>query len=177
MDTHLEVLTTEEMTAADRRAVELGVASLTLMENAGRAVAEQAMTMVPAGARIAVLCGPGNNGGDGFVAARLLREAGYGIDVASLVALDSLKGDAAVMAKRWGGATRNDCAAMLAESDATLIIDALFGAGLSRPIDGRAAKVVSAVNQRRVAGASILAIDVPSGLDGTTGLAGNHVVH
>ncbi|MGE0514056.1 MAG: NAD(P)H-hydrate dehydratase [Hyphomicrobiaceae bacterium] len=169
MSTGLELLTTAEMAIADKRAVELGVASLALMEKAGRAVADVAMQMVAAGARISVLCGPGNNGGDGYVAARLLREAGYIIEVGSLVAPNTLKGDAAEMAKRWSGGTTTDCAAMLEKGDAALIIDALFGAGLSRGIEGRAADVVSAVNRCRASGASVLAVDVPSGLDGTSG--------
>lgn len=176
MSTHLELLTTAEMAAADRRAVELGVASLTLMENAGRAVVEQAMRMTPPGSRIAVLCGPGNNGGDGFVAARLLHETGYTVDVACLVALDSLKGDAAEMAKHWTGATRNDGIAMLEEGNPALIIDAVFGAGLSRALDGTGAALVTAVNRCRENGVSVLAVDVPSGLDGTTGVAHGPVV-
>ena len=76
-----ELLTTEEMAEADRRAVSLGVPGLTLMENAGRAVANEAAKMVAAGAKIAVLCGPGNNGGDGFVAARILAERGFDVEL------------------------------------------------------------------------------------------------
>jgi NAD(P)H-hydrate epimerase len=132
--------------------------------------------MVPTGARIAVLCGPGNNGGDGFVAARCLREAGYAVDVGSLVPLERLKGDAAEMARRWSGDTASDCAALLGRSRPTLIIDALFGAGLSRALDGRAADTVEAVNRAHERGAAVLAVDVPSGLDGTSGSARGPVV-
>jgi NAD(P)H-hydrate epimerase len=176
MTTGRELLTTAEMAIADRRAVELGVPSLTLMENAGRAVAERAMLMVPPGARIAVLCGPGNNGGDGFVAARRLQEAGYAADVGSLVPLEQLKGDAAEMARRWSGDTASDCAVLLRRSRPALIIDALFGAGLSRVLDGRAAEAVEAVNRSHERGAVVLAVDVPSGLDGTSGSASGPVV-
>jgi NAD(P)H-hydrate epimerase len=168
----LELLTTAEMAAADRAAVARGVPSLTLMENAGRAVADEAARMVPRGARILVLCGPGNNGGDGFVAARLLRERHYDIRVACLVPVDRLKGDAAEMARRWAGPVgappdAEDCAG------AELIIDALFGAGLSRPLDGIAAEVVASLAN---AHPEVLAVDVPSGLDGNTGAARGPVV-
>jgi len=176
MDTRLELLTTAEMAHADRRAVDLGVASLTLMEAAGRAVAEQALRSVAAGARIAVLCGPGNNGGDGFVAARLLREAGCDVEVGCLVEPSRLKGDAGAMAARWTGAIRTDCSAIVEANKAALIIDALFGAGLSRPLDGDAGALVDAVNRCRKAGTLVLSVDVPSGLDGTTWVAGPHVV-
>ena len=92
MSTGLELLTTAEMAEADRLAVEAGVPSLTLMENAGRAVAEEAAKMVPPGSRITVLCGPGNNGGDGFVAARLLSDIGHDVRVACLVSVTASPG-------------------------------------------------------------------------------------
>ncbi len=166
-----EILTVEEMAEADRRAIALGVPSLTLMENAGRAVADEAAKMVAPGARIAVLCGPGNNGGDGFVAARLLRERGFAVRVSCLVSVDQLKGDAAEMARRWGGEIADYDEVDL--SDVDLIIDSIFGAGLSRPIDGEAADILCRMNLDT----PVLAVDVPSGLNGTTGTYEGPVVH
>jgi hydroxyethylthiazole kinase-like uncharacterized protein yjeF len=137
------------------------------MENAGRAVADAACKMVGAGARIAVLCGPGNNGGDGFVAARLLRERGYRVDVTLLGSFDALKGDAATMARRWTGPVTGPLSNPHPDLRGwDLIIDALFGAGLSRRIEDPAKSLIKAANS---SGAPILAIDVPSGLDGTWG--------
>jgi len=170
--TSLELLTSEQMARADRLAVAAGVPSLALMENAGRAVAEEAALMVPAGGRIAVLCGPGNNGGDGFVAARHLREGGYAIALALLGERTALKGDAAAMAQRYAGAIEPLSASSL--EAAQLIVDALFGAGLTRPLAGAAAAAVEAMN---ASGCPVLAVDVPSGLDGTTGAALGAVVH
>ena len=161
-----ELLTTEEMAKADRRAASMGVPSLTLMENAGRAVADEAAKMVGPGAKIAVLCGPGNNGGDGFVAARLLRERGYEVRVGCLVAADQLKGDAAVMAGKWAGPAETLLPGVMTGS--TLIIDAIFGAGLAREIDGAVSVVIDAINARN-AHISVLSVDVPSGLDGNDG--------
>ncbi|MDH4982821.1 NAD(P)H-hydrate dehydratase [Hyphomicrobium sp. D-2] len=159
------LLSTEEMGRADHLAVELGVPSLTLMENAGAGVAAQARLLLPGGAgRIAVLCGPGNNGGDGFVAARLLREAGLDVRVALLGNVAALKGDAAEMAARWAWEIVPLTADAIAGAD--LIIDALFGAGLDRPITGIAAEAIAALNG---SGVPVLAVDVPSGLDGNTG--------
>lgn len=159
------LLSTAEMGRADRLAVELGVPSVTLMENAGAGVAEQARLMAPdAAGRIAVLCGPGNNGGDGFVAARLLRNTGRDVCVALLGDVAALKGDAADMAARWAGEIMPLAGDAIAGAD--LVIDALFGAGLDRPITGAAAEVIEALNG---SGIPVLAVDVPSGLDGNTG--------
>ena len=169
----LEVLTAAEMAAADQLAVTAGVTSLTLMENAGRAVADAAAAMVAPGALIVVLCGPGNNGGDGFVAARLLAERGYAVRLACLVPLADLRGDAAAMARRWCGETLSASAAPERFGTAELIVDALFGSGLTRPLDGAAAATVSALNAAR---RPVLAVDVPSGLDATSGAAPGPVV-
>jgi len=159
-----ELLTAQEMGRADALAIARGVPGLTLMENAGRAVAEAACAAATPGAAIAVLCGPGNNGGDGFVAARRLREQGYPVRVGLLGRREALKGDAAITARRWSGPVEPLQTATLANAD--LIVDALFGAGLSRPLAGIAADVVAAINR---AGKPVVAVDVPSGLDGTTG--------
>ncbi len=166
-----ELLTNEEMGRADKLAAAAGVPSLTLMENAGRAVADEAEKMVSPGARIVVLAGPGNNGGDGFVAARLLKERGYDVRLALLGDKAGLKGDAAAMAARWKGSTSEAGLANFVTAD--VVIDALFGAGLSRALEGEAARCVEAIN---ASGKPVLAVDVPSGLDGTTGLAAGPVV-
>lgn len=160
----LELLTTTEMAEADRLAIAAGVPSLELMARAGEAVANVAGTMVGIGARILVLAGPGNNGGDAFVAARRLAEQGYRVRLALLGERSALKGDAAHFAARWPGAVEPvgvDCI-----RDCDLIIDGLFGAGLSRAIEGVAAEAIAVIN---VSDVPVLAIDVPSGLDGSSG--------
>lgn len=162
-----ELLTTEEMGRADRRAVELGVPSLTLMENAGRAVADAAWAHLQAGDKVAVLAGPGNNGGDGFVAARLLAERGCEVLVALHGSREALKGDAAEMARRWTGAVVPLETSAL--RSAKVVVDAIFGAGLARDVDGVVAQVIRAVNERVSADGKVIAVDVPSGLDGNTG--------
>ncbi len=167
----LALLTPDEMGRADRLAVERGTPSLTLMQNAGRGVAREARNLLGAGRRVVVLCGPGNNGGDGFVAARYLAEGGAEVHVALLGECAGLNGDAAVMAQRWGG----DVAplAPAAINGADVVVDAMFGAGLTRPLSGIAAEVVQALNASTV---PVLAVDVPSGLDGSTGQALGPVV-
>lgn len=162
----LELLTCVEMAEADRLAAASGVSGLTLMENAGRAVAEAARGLVGPGDKVLVLAGPGNNGGDGFVAARHLLAASSDVTLCLLGDVGKLEGDAADMARRWTG--------RIAAFDPTalggvhLVIDALFGAGLTRALDGAAAAMVEAVN---ASGMPVIAVDVPSGLDGTTGKA------
>lgn len=162
----LVLLTNTEMGRADELSVAAGISSLSLMDNAGRFVAREARALLGAGRRVVILCGPGNNGGDGFVAARYLLEGGADVRVASLVPAAALKGDAATMAQRWSGEV--EPLSVKSVDGADLIVDALFGAGLARPITGLAADVIAAVN---ASGIPVVAVDVPSGLDGTTGEA------
>lgn len=160
-----ELLTTEEMGRADALAVESGVAGRTLMENAGRAVADAICARFGA-CETVVLCGPGNNGGDGFVVARILEERGWPVTVALFGAREALKGDAAGAASLWTGRT-----VPLSEActrDAGLVVDALFGAGLTRPLDGVPAALARASHD---SAAPHVAIDIPSGIDGSTGQA------
>ncbi|MEZ5856359.1 MAG: NAD(P)H-hydrate dehydratase [Hyphomicrobiaceae bacterium] len=171
----LELLTTAEMGEADRLAAASGVASLTLMENAGRAIAEEAERMLPeGGGNVVVFCGPGNNGGDGFVAARLLMGRAIPVRLVLLGDRERLRGDCAAMAARFKGPILDaERAQEVCAGWADLIIDALFGAGLSRPLEGRGAALVAAIN---ASGAPVLAVDVPSGLDGSTGAVTGPVV-
>lgn len=158
-----EVLTVAEMYRADALAIAGGVPGLLLMENAGRAVAQAVMRRHDR-APVAVLCGPGNNGGDGFVAARHLANAGWPVRLGLLGERDRLGDDAAEMARRWTGATEVLSPATLGA--AAIVIDALFGAGLTRPLAGVARTMVQAVNAQR---AVVVAVDVPSGLHGDSG--------
>jgi ADP-dependent NAD(P)H-hydrate dehydratase / NAD(P)H-hydrate epimerase len=160
----LEVLTAKEMAEADRLAVAGGVDSAVLMENAGRAVAAEVSSRFPDAATITVLCGPGNNGGDGFVAARHLAERGYRVRLGFGGDESKLPKDAAAMAERFGGAREPLSPDLLAGAD--VVVDALFGAGLARPIEGELAKLIDGVN---ASGLPVIAVDVPSGIDGTTG--------
>ena len=159
----IELLSTDEMAEADRLAIAGGVAGTVLMENAARAVAEAAARHPP-GSRILVVAGPGNNGGDGFVAARILAERGYPVHVLLVGAREKLKGDAATAADRWSGPT--ELATPEAVAGADVIIDALFGAGLDRAVEGMAAAVIAAMNEARV---PIIAVDLASGINGSTG--------
>jgi ADP-dependent NAD(P)H-hydrate dehydratase / NAD(P)H-hydrate epimerase len=159
-----ELLTSEEMGAADRLAIEGGVPGLVLMENAGRGVADEVARRFPDAGTVAVLCGPGNNGGDGFVAARLLHEKGYAVRLGFDGDVDRLPPDASAMAKHWTGVVAPLSEALFAEAD--VVVDALFGAGLARPIEGKFATLIESLN---ASGRPVVAVDVPSGIDGTNG--------
>jgi ADP-dependent NAD(P)H-hydrate dehydratase / NAD(P)H-hydrate epimerase len=158
----IELLTNDEMAEADRRTIASGTPGADLMEKAGAAVAGAVLRRHPPGSRVVVVAGPGNNGGDGFVAARHLAAAGMRVRVCLIGARDRLKGDAAWAAAGWNG----EVAASPDLSGAAVIIDALFGAGLDRPITGPALAAVEAMNG---AGCPVVAVDLASGINGTTG--------
>ncbi|HTR84498.1 MAG TPA: NAD(P)H-hydrate dehydratase [Reyranella sp.] len=162
-DDDLTLLTCAEMGAADAAAIAGGVSGTALMEAAGRAVSAAVVARYPR-KPVAVLCGPGNNGGDGFVAARRLQEAGWPVRLGLLGAPSALKGDAAWAAGTWRGATEKLTPALLHGNP--IVIDAMFGAGLSRPIEGVAAELIAVLNERKL---RVVAVDVPSGLHGDTG--------
>ena len=153
-----EILSVSQCYQADQAAMARGIAGEALMEAAGSAIAREIAGRWPVG-RGAILCGPGNNGGDGFVVARLLAEAGWDIAIGLLGDWNSLQGDAATMAQRWGRDIRPLSADLL--EGASLVVDALFGAGLSKPVEGVAAEVLAAIPD-----VPVVAVDVPSGLHG-----------
>jgi len=158
-----ELLTVAQMYAADRAAMESGIPGTDLMERAGAAVADAVMARWSP-RPVAVLCGPGNNGGDGFVAARRLAEAGWPVRLALLGEVAALKGDAAWAASTWDGPVVPAEPAAL--DGAALAVDALFGAGLARPLEGAALALVRGLERRRL---PVVAVDVPSGVSGDDG--------
>lgn len=158
-----ELLTVAEMARADSLAAAAGVPAERLMEAAGRAVADAALARWSP-RRAVVLAGPGNNGGDGFVAARYLAETGWSVRVALLGSVSALKGEAALNAQRWTGELIT--LSVGAVEDCDLVIDALFGAGLARPLDGIAREVAAAVSVRDL---PCVAVDIPSGVYGDSG--------
>lgn len=171
----IPVLDSRQMRAADAAAVRGGVPSATLMENAARGISDSIGREFPAWRRIVVVCGPGNNGGDGLAAARLLDGMGFSVRVFTLGSPDSYRGDAAVNAVRAREAgitleplssTRGGASLSRALQEADGVVDALFGTGLDRPLAGAGARTVDAIN---AAGRPVVAADVPSGLISDTG--------
>ncbi|MEI6984836.1 MAG: NAD(P)H-hydrate epimerase, partial [Rhodospirillaceae bacterium] len=172
------LLTVAEMARADALAIAGGVPGIVLMENAGAGIADlirERWRKQP----VVVLCGPGNNGGDGFVVARLLRDAGWPVRLGLLGSRAALRGDAALAAERWSGPVDSLFGALaggepiadglIADGlivDRPIVVDALFGAGLSRPLEGTARAVVEMVAARRL---PVVAVDVPSGVCGDSG--------
>ena len=157
------LLSTEEMAAADRAAMAAGTPGIELMEAAGWQVARLVRRHY-APRRTVVLCGPGNNGGDGFVAARLLDRWGWPVVVGLLGERGRLAGDAALAASRWDGPVLALSEDLLAGNP--LVIDALFGAGLTRPLEGIARALVEKIGALAL---SLVAVDLPSGVDGDSG--------
>lgn len=168
-------LSAAQMREWDRRTIEdLGIPGQVLMELAGRGVAEQAAQHLAFGESFVVVAGPGNNGGDGYVAARHLLNMGFTGEVLLCGDPQKVQGDAAAnraLFLKLGGEERVDAAdedALGLFDGADLIIDALFGTGLSRDVEGRRLAIIHAINAWQL---PVLAVDVPSGLDADTGLA------
>ncbi|HEU5453947.1 MAG TPA: NAD(P)H-hydrate dehydratase [Terriglobales bacterium] len=166
----MKILTAAEMRECDRLTSERhGVPSLTLMENAGTAVADFVLAHWPNAGRVAILCGKGNNGGDGFVAARKLHLVGKVVEIILLADPRELKGDALAMFRRLPikPAVVTDNARLAREAKtsvahADLILDAILGTGFRPPVSGLYAEAIAAIN---AAAAPVLAVDIPSGAD------------
>lgn len=159
------LLTSEQMRLAEAAACSLrGVTLRDLMQNAGEAVAKTIMKRRES-RRVLVMCGPGNNGGDGYVAARVLRDAGWPVVVGQL-SVETLPPEAAQAAEAWQGTTQPLALGLLDEAD--LVVDALFGLGLQRDIEGSAAAVIDILNKSAL---PVVAVDMPSGIDSDTGRA------
>ena len=157
------LLSVAQMTEADRAAVAAGTPGSQLMLNAGNAVVREIMRRWPPRA-VTVLCGPGNNGGDGFVVAVALAQAGWPVRVALLGDRENLRGDARFHAARWSGGV--EAVTPAAIDGAALVVDALFGSGLRRALDSPVVATLRAVAQREL---PLVAVDVPSGVMGDTG--------
>ncbi|MGH9591551.1 MAG: NAD(P)H-hydrate epimerase, partial [Bryobacteraceae bacterium] len=183
----MKILTAEQMREADRQTTErCGIPSLQLMENAGAGVVEFLREEMPdlRSARVTVLCGKGNNGGDGLVAARLLRALGCSPTVYLFVDPSAVRGDAAVNLQRWitaGGALRV-CESVaewetqrVSAKSADLVVDALLGTGLVGAVEGLLAEVIRDLDKRSHR-TRVLAVDTPSGLP-STATADGPVVH
>ncbi|WP_417560406.1 NAD(P)H-hydrate dehydratase [Marinomonas sp.] len=159
------LLTANEMGMADKAAVAAGVPALDLMAAAGKAVAD-AVIQRWSRCSVLVLCGPGNNGGDGFVIAQILCSTGWPVRLAFLGSVERLSPEAEHFYHAWQGEVEEYSVDLLEQTD--LVIDAMFGAGLARPLEGKARDMVDAMIECEM---PICAVDVPSGVDGTTGAA------
>lgn len=161
------VLTNEQMRFADERTIASGVPSLTLMERAGRALASECKRLIKGG-RVLCVCGGGNNGGDGFVCARILREEG--VEVQVLCVAERFSRDCEAERQRWLAIGGEILSSFSGERYA-LIVDCLVGTGLRGGLTGKNAELVLAINEGKKRGAKVLAADVPSGINGENGRA------
>jgi NAD(P)H-hydrate epimerase len=157
------LLSVAQMTAADRAAIAAGIPGVLLMQNAGSAVAREVARRWSS-RPVTILCGPGNTGGDGFVAAATLAKDGWPVRVALFGRKEDLSGDALLVSKLWTGGV--EAMTPVAIEGSAIVIDALFGSGLNRALDGPVADTLNACGQRRL---PLVAIDVPSGVMGDTG--------
>ncbi|MGI9353518.1 MAG: NAD(P)H-hydrate dehydratase [Rhizobiaceae bacterium] len=160
----LELLTPKQMALADKATIDGGIAGIQLMENAGEAVVEILNLEVPDAGKILVICGTGNNGGDGFVAARLLYEQQKKVTVLIAGDVANIAGDAKLAFERLDRKIVSNEKPDLSKYDA--VVDALFGAGLDRPVIGEPALLIDAVN---ASGKPVVSVDLPSGIDGSSG--------
>lgn len=158
------LLTCKQMAAVDQAAIKAGQSGTDLMARAGQAVVDAIQARWQPG-RVSVVCGPGNNGGDGFVIARLLKASGWTVRLALLGQLTALPESAQAHAAHWSGPIEDLNTHLL---DTDLVVDALFGAGLSRPLSGQAAAWTTALAASQV---PVCAVDIPSGVSGDTGEA------
>ena len=170
-----EILTNDQMAQADRKACENGIESFDLMCHAGRHVAHIARSFFDCH-KVLVLTGPGNNGGDGFIAAQDLSANGYTVTLACLVDKEKLKGDAGRAAQLYEGKIysfkelRDNQEAISGLKD-TLVIDAVFGTGLTRALESPVTELFDQIKQ---SDAPVLAVDIPSGVDGDSGACDSH---
>lgn len=162
-----EILSNAQMAAADAKTIAGGTAGIDLMTTAGNAVAEF-ITEHYEIQNVLVLCGPGNNGGDGFIIAQYLKTRGWPVTLACLTKQDALKGDAALAAQRWEGDILPFDQIKVEDH---LIIDAVFGTGFSRALPDDVINVF-----KQIEGNEIIAVDIPSGIDGNTGAADPHAL-
>lgn len=165
-----DILTVRAMSAADAHAIQKGQSGIALMQTAGAALA-RAITSRFAARGTAVLCGPGNNGGDGWEVAQGLKAQGWDVTVFSLVERSALKGDAAIAASRWSGPVRP--METFEPHRHALVVDALFGAGLSRPLEGLCADIAKQLDG---SDSVVVSADIPSGLNGDLGRASGPVM-
>jgi NAD(P)H-hydrate epimerase len=176
----MRVCTAAETRALERAAIDqFGIPAAHLMERAGAAIAQAARALLAPGGHALVVCGGGNNGGDGWVAARLLREAGRGVEVVAVVPPGRLAGEAraAYVAAVQAGVRLTGDLAAVESGEGDVVVDAILGTGLSRAAEGVHAAAIERVNALRAAGAKVLAVDVPSGLPSDTGVPVGPCVH